>query len=192
MEKASILNILRKGNTVFTFKDILLSSNETNPVLLKRRINYYVKKKELYPIRKGIYAKDENYDRLELANKIYTPAYISLETVLSREGIVFQHYDQIFVVSYLTREISCDGQKYVFRKIKNRILTNSLGLERKDNYFIASRERALLDTIYLNKDYYFDNISSIDWGRCFEILPIYKNKAMEKRLKSYHKRAKHA
>ena len=192
MEKASILSILRKGNTVFTFKDILLSSNESNPVLLKRRINYYVKNKELYPIRKGIYAKDKNYDRLELANKIYTPAYISLETVLSREGIVFQHYDQIFVVSYLTREISCDGQKYVFRKIKNRILSNSLGLEKKDNYFIASRERALLDTIYLNKDYYFDNISSIDWGRCLEILPIYKNKAMENRLKSYHKRAKHA
>ncbi|MFW6160339.1 MAG: hypothetical protein ACOC57_04270 [Acidobacteriota bacterium] len=96
-----------------------MSSGETNAALLKRRINYYVKNKELYSIRKGIYAKDRNYDRLELANKIYTPSYISLETVLSREGIVFQHYDQIFVVSYLTREITCDGQRYVFRKIKD-------------------------------------------------------------------------
>jgi len=112
MEKASILSILREGNTVFTFKDILLSSRETNTSLLKRRINYYVK-------NKGIYAKDKNYDRLELANRIYTPSYISLETVLSREGIVFQHYEQIFLVSYLTREIICDGQKYVFRKIKD-------------------------------------------------------------------------
>ncbi len=135
MEKASILSILREGNTVFTFKDILLSSGETNTFLLKRRINYYVKNKELYPIRKGIYAKDKNYDRLELANRIYTPSYISLETVLSREGIVFQHYEQIFLVSYLTREIICDGQKYVFRKIKDTILTNSLGLEKKGNYF---------------------------------------------------------
>ncbi|MBS3819772.1 hypothetical protein KGY73_09755 [bacterium] len=192
MEKASILNILRKGNTVFTFKDILLSSSETNASLLKRRLHYYVKNKELYPIRKGIYAKDKDYDRLELANKIYTPAYISLETVLSREGIIFQHYDQIFVVSYLTREITCDGQKYVFRKIKDEILTNPLGLEKKDNHFIASRERAFLDTIYLNKNYYFDNLSSIDWDRCFEILPIYENKAMEKRLNSYRDMAKHA
>ena len=192
MEKASILSILREGNTVFTFKDILLSSRETNTSLLKRRINYYVKNKELYPIRKGIYAKDKNYDRLELANRIYTPSYISLETVLSREGIVFQHYEQIFLVSYLTREIICDGQKYVFRKIKDTILTNSLGLEKKDNYFIASRERAFLDTVYLNKNYYFDNLSSIDWDRCFEILYIYENKAMEKRLNSYHEMAKHA
>ena len=192
MEKASILSILREGNTVFTFKDILLSSGETNTFLLKRRINYYVKNKELYPIRKGIYAKDKNYDRLELANRIYTPSYISLETVLSREGIVFQHYEQIFLVSYLTREIICDGQKYVFRKIKDTILTNSLGLEKKGNYFIATRERAFLDTVYLNKNYYFDNLSSIDWDRCFEILYIYKNKAMENRLNSYHEMAKHA
>ena len=192
MEKASILSILREGNTVFTFKDILLSSGETNTYLLKRRINYYVKNKELYPIRKGIYAKDKNYDRLELANKIYTPSYISLETVLSREGIVFQHYDQIFLVSYLTREITCDRQKYAFRKIKDTILTNSLGLEKKGNYFIASRERAFLDTVYLNKNYYFDNLSLLDWDRCFEILYIYENKAMEKRLNSYHEMAKHA
>jgi hypothetical protein len=192
MEKASILNILRGGNTVFTFKDILLASGETNAALLKRRINYYIKKGELYPIRIGIYAKDKNYDKLELANKIFTPAYISLETVLAREGIVFQHYDQIFVVSYLTREISCDGQTYVFRRMKDTVLTNSLGIEKKNNYCIASKERAFLDTIYLNKNYHFDNLSSINWDKCFEMLPIYDNKAMAIRLNSYHKLAKHA
>jgi hypothetical protein len=192
MEKASILSILRREYNVFTFKDILLASGEANADLLKRRINYYIKKGELYQIRKGIYAKDKNYDRLELANKIYTPSYISLETVLAREGIVFQHYDQIFVMSYLTRGITCDGQKYVFRKIKDTILTNALGVEKKDGYFIASRERAFLDTIYLSKNYFFDNLSSIDWNRCFEIISIYGNKAMEKRLRSYYKMAKHA
>jgi len=192
MEKASILNILRRGNTVFTFKDILLASGETNAALLKRRINYYIKKGELYPIRIGIYAKDKNYDKLELANKIFTPAYISLETVLAREGIVFQHYDQIFVVSYLSREISCDGQTYVFRRMKDTVLTNLLGIEKKSNYCIASKERAFLDTIYLNKNYHFDNLSSINWDKCFEMLPIYDNKAMAIRLNSYHKLAKHA
>jgi len=192
MEKASILSILRGENTVFTFKDVLLASGETNVPLLKRRINYYVKNKELYPIRRGIYAKDKNYDRLELANKVYTPAYISFETVLAREGIVFQQYDQIFVASYLTREISCDGQSYVFRQMKDNVLTNSLGIEKKGNYHIASKERAFLDTIYLNKSYHFDNLSSIDWDKCFEMISIYDNKAMERRLKSYHKLAKHA
>lgn len=192
MEKDYISTLLRSNNTVFTFKELSLIWNETNDKLAKKRVYRYTKMGKLYPIRKGIYAKDKNYDRLELANKIFTPAYISLETVLFREGIVFQHYDQIFVVSYLSREISCDGQTYVFRRMKDSILTNSLGIEEKDNYYIASKERGFLDTIYLNKNYHFDNLSSINWDKCLEMLAIYDNKAMAKRLKSYHKLAKHA
>jgi hypothetical protein len=187
MEKDYISTLLRSNNTVFTFKELSLIWNETDVNLTKKRVYRYTKMGKLYPIRKGIYAKDKNYDKLELANKIFTPAYISLETVLSREGIVFQHYDQIFVVSYLSREISCDGQIYVFRRMKDIVLMNSLSIENKGNYYIASNERAFLDTIYLNKNYHFDNLSSINWDICFEMLPIYNNKEMAKRLNSYHK-----
>lgn len=191
MEKASLLSIIRGGNTVFTFKDILLASGETDASLLRRRINYYVKAKELYPIRRGIYAKDKNYDRLELANKIFSPSYISFETVLAKEGIVFQHYDQIFVASYLTREISCDGGIYAFRKLKDPVLANALGLEIKANYSIASRERAFMDTLYLIPNYHFDHLSSIDWEKCRKISPIYGNKALAKRLDSHFKLDQH-
>jgi hypothetical protein len=192
MEKAGILSIFRRGNTVFSFKEILLASGETNAALLKRRINYYIKKGELYPIRRGIYAKDKNYDRLELANKIFTPSYISFETVLAKNGVVFQQYDRIFVASYLTREISCNGETYIFRRVKDAVLLNSSGIEKKDYYFIASKERAFLDTIYLNMSYHFDNLSSINWDECFEMLPLYDNKAMAMRLNSYYKVVKHA
>ena len=186
------MSILRRGNTVFTFKDMVLDSRETNPDLLKRRINYYIKQGELYPIRKGVYAKDQNYDRLELAVKIFRPAYVSLETVLSREGVIFQHYEAIFVISYLSREILCDGQRYVFRRVKETVLTNPDGLENKGHYDMATRERAFLDAIYLNKSTYFDNLSSIDWDRCLQILPGYANKAMAERLDSYRRLADHA
>jgi hypothetical protein len=185
MEKAGLLQILRGSSSVFTFKDILLASSETNASLLRRRISYYVKNRELYPVRRGIYAKNKEYDRLELANKIFTPSYISFETVLAKAGLIFQHYDQIFVASYLSREIVCDGRKYVFRRIKDPILTNSSGVERKGNYYIANKERAFLDTIYLHKAYHFDNLSSLDWKKCFEILAIYDNEAMARRLRSY-------
>jgi len=187
MEKNYISTLLRSNNSVFTFKELSLIWNETDVKLTKKRVYRYTKMGKLYSIRKGIYAKDKNYDKLELANKIFTPAYISLETVLSREGIVFQHYDKIFVISYLSREISCDGQTYVFRRMKDVILMNSLSIEKKGNYHIASKERAFLDTIYLNKNYHFDNLSSINWDICFEMLAIYNNNAMAKRLNSYHK-----
>jgi len=191
MEKADIVSILRSNNTVFSFKEILLSSGETNPALLRRRISYYIKKGELYPVRRGMYAKDKNYEKLELATKIFSPSYISFETVLGRAGVTFQLYGQIFIASYLTREIIADGQAYAYKKIKDRILTNPAGIEKRDNYSIAFPERAFLDVIYLCKDYHFDNLSSLNWGKVYEILPIYGgNKRMAKKVKQYHQLAK--
>jgi len=191
MEKADILSILRSNNTVFSFKEILLSSGETNPALLRRRISYYIKKGELYPVRRGMYAKDKNYEKLELATKIFSPSYISFETVLGRAGVTFQLYGQIFIASYLTREIIADGQAYAYKKIKDRILTNPAGIEKRDNYSIAFPERAFLDVIYLCKDYHFDNLSPLNWGKVYEILPIYGgNKRMAKKVKQYHQLAK--
>lgn len=183
MKKYDILLILRSSNTVFSFKEILLSSEEKNPLLLKRRLNYYVKIGELYHIRRGLYAKDKNYNKFELATKIFTPSYISFETVLGKAGIIFQFYGKIFVASYQSKEIVCDNQLYGFKKIKDSILTDSSGVERKENYFIASPERALLDIIYLYKNYHFDSLSALDWNKVYDILPIYGgNKRMEKKV----------
>lgn len=186
-KKPYILSVYSSKNTVFTTKDLALLWSESESNVVKRRAYRYVKSGKLYAVRRGIYAKDRSYDRFELATKIYTPSYISLETVLSKEGIIFQHYSQIFVAAYLTREITCDGETYVFRKIKDSVLVNLTGIDKKEGYFIASKERAFLDMIYLHKNYHFDNLSSVDWGKCFEMLSIYENKEMTKRLNSYHK-----
>jgi len=185
-KKNLILKIYRSKNTVFSIKDIALLWGEANKELVKMRIYRYVKANKLYSLRKGFYAKDETYDKYELATKIYTPAYISFETVLVQAGVIFQHYEQVFLASYLSREIDVDHQKYSYKKIKDIILTNSIGIENKENYSIACLERAWLDMIYLNKNYYFDNLSGINWDRVFEILPIYKNKRMEREVKKYY------
>lgn len=186
-KKSYILSIYSSKSTVFTAKDLALLWSETDTNLVKRRAYRYVKSGKLHAVRRGIYTKDKNYDRLELATKIYTPSYISMETVLAKEGIIFQHYSQIFVASYLTREITCDGEIYVFRKFRDSVLTNLAGIEKKEHYFIASKERAFLDMVYLHKNYHFDNLGSIDWEKCFAILSIYENKEMAKRLNFYHK-----
>ena len=185
MGKADILSILRSKSTVFTFKEILISSGLVEADLLKRRLNYYVRKGELYSVRRGLYAKDKNYDRLELATKICTPAYVSFETVLAEAGIIFQHYKKIFVATYQTKEIECDNQIYSFKKIKDEILTNTAGLENRGNYFAATKERAFLDVLYLNKNYYFDNLPPLDLKKIQDLLPLYNNKRMIKQVKKY-------
>ncbi|NMC59384.1 MAG: type IV toxin-antitoxin system AbiEi family antitoxin domain-containing protein [Candidatus Methanofastidiosa archaeon] len=187
MEKGFLKTILRSDQTVFTFKDFLLMWGGIDVKTAKVRINYYVKSGDLYSIRRGIYAKDQDYDRFELATKIFTPAYISLETVLGIAGVTFQYYGQIFVASYQTKEIVADGQKIVFKTFKDSILTNSVGIEKRDHYAIASPERAFLDAVYLYKDYYFDNLGALDWEKVNEIVPVYgNNKRMSDRVNEYY------
>ncbi|MBI1870696.1 MAG: type IV toxin-antitoxin system AbiEi family antitoxin domain-containing protein [Chlamydiae bacterium] len=186
MERGFLNTLLRSSKTVFSFKDLVLMWGGIDRLTAGSRVHYYVQKGHLYPVRRGLYAKDKNYDRFELATKIFTPCYISFETVLGRAGVTFQFYGKIFIASYQSREITCDGQVYHFRKIKDAILTNDAGMENRENYFIASAERAFLDVLYLFKDYHFDNVSPLNWDRVWEIFPIYGgNKRMEKKINEF-------
>ena len=187
VKKGEYLDILlRSKKTIFSTKDVALLWSSTNISAAKVRLSYYTKKGQLIRLRKGVYAKDRNYNRYELATKILKPSYVSFETVLGASGMTFQYYSQIFVASYVKRDITCDGQLYSFRTIKNSVLINPKGIDQDREYSIASKERAFLDTIYRSKDYHFDNLSPLNWDKVFELLQIYENKKMEKKVKEYY------
>ena len=190
MKKGFLKDLLRLNQTVYSFKDLLLLWPDTDPKTLKSRVHYYVKHGDLYHIRRGLYAKDQHYNRFELATKIMTPAYISFESVLALKGVVFQYYDQIFVASYLSKDILCDKQRFSFKKLKYSILTNARGIELLQNYSIASTERAFLDVLYINKSYYFDNLNPLSWDKVYDILPLYENKRMAITVNQYYKTAR--
>jgi len=177
--------LLRSSKTIFSSKDVSLLWGEENDEVIKKRLNKYVTAGKLIRVRRGIYAKDKNYNRFELATRINTPSYISFETVLTREGVNFQHYGNIFVASYINREIDIEGQKITFVRMKDYVLSNTTGIEHTDGIAIATRERAFLDRVYVSKDYHFDNLRSLDWNKVMEILPIYNNKRLEKKVKEY-------
>ena len=179
--------LLRSPQTIFSSKDVSLLWGEESDEVIKKRLNKYVTAGKLIRVRRGIYAKDKNYDRFELATRINTPSYISFETVLTREGVNFQYYGNIFVASYINREIDIEGQKITFVRMKDYVLSNTTGVEHKDGYAIATRERAFLDRVYVSKDYHFDNLANLNWDKVFEILPIYHNKRLEKKVKEYQK-----
>jgi predicted transcriptional regulator of viral defense system len=189
MQKGDYLDtILRSNKTVFTVKDIALLWQDDDTDSARVRLNYYVKKGNLHRLRRGIYVKDKNYDKLELATRIFTPSYVSFETILAKEGLIFQYQTEITVASYLSRDITVDGQNYSYRKIKNAVLTNPAGIEQNNNISIATKERAFLDTLYSNTDYHFDNINALDWEKLHQLWPqllaLYRNKRLEKKVKS--------
>jgi hypothetical protein len=182
-----IYEIFRAKNTVFTPTELALLWREKNKKNLYERLRYYKETEKLLQIKKGFYAKDKDYERFEFGTKHYKPSYISLNTVLQMEGIIFQYYETIYLSSYLSREITVDEQNYNYKKISNEILLNPKGLIEKEFYYIASKERAFLDAVYLYKDYYFDNLNPLNWEFCFELLEIYSNKQMKKRVEKYYR-----
>ncbi|MCK4337689.1 MAG: hypothetical protein KAX11_07080 [Candidatus Aminicenantes bacterium] len=188
MKKDFILNLYQSKNTVFTINEIALLSGEIERFNLKSKINYYVKKGELRNVRKGIYTKIE-YDPFELAAKIFTPSYISLETVLKKEGVIFQTYETIFVVSYLSRKIEVDSHPIQYRRLKEQYLLAQDGIIQKQNYAIATKERAFLDVLYLYGEYYFDNLEVLDKEKIFALLDIFQSETLLKRAKEILKNA---
>ncbi len=182
-----IAKLYQSPKTILTTKDIALIWEETNTVNLLSKIKYYAKQGSLIRLTRGVFAKDKNYNPKELATSIYTPSYISFETVLREAGIIFQHYDSIFVAGPYPTTKKIDGNTIVFRKLKDSVLYSALGIKNEKNYSIATPERAFLDTIYLSPKFYFDNLRSINWETCFELSKIYDNKQLIKRVAQYQK-----
>ena len=182
-----IAKLYQFPKTVLTIKDIALIWEETNTVNLLSKVKYYAKQGSLIRLTRGVFAKNKEYDAKELATSIYTPSYISFETVLREAGIIFQHHDSIFVAGPYPTVKKIDGHAITFRKLKDSVLYNALGIKNEKNYSIATPERAFLDTIYLSPKFYFDNLRSINWELCSELIKIYDNKQLIKRLATYQK-----
>ena len=86
------------------------------------------------------------------------------------------------MIWYKNEEILIEGKKIIFKVIKKEVRENFEGIESVKWYMIASKYRAILDTIYLYKDFFFDNLDEIDWKELEELMKVYNSKILEKRV----------
>lgn len=177
----TLLAIYKEPVSVYRLKDIAMLVNETDFNSLNGKLNYYVRSGKLLNPRKGIYAKP-GFTAEEVACKLYTPSYISLQYVLQRSGIIFQYDSAVTSVSYLSRVANLGEQVLVYRKMKGSVLVNTCGIMREKGISIATAERAFLDLCYLDRDYYFDNLHPLNRDKISELLPVYQNAALGKRV----------
>jgi len=185
MIKGDIVELYKSKNDVFTIKDIALIWKENNSNNLKSKIKYYLDEGKLFSVRRGVYAKIKDYNIFEAVNKIYSPSYISFETILQKEGLIFQYTEEIFLAAQLSKQIEINKRKIIYRKLKKEILLNKNGVIYENNYYRATKERAFMDMIYLNKNYSFDNLRTIGWAKCFKMLDIYNQKTLRQALNFY-------
>jgi predicted transcriptional regulator of viral defense system len=178
----NLLNLLTNSTkTVFTTQDFNKIWQYKNYRSLIQRISYLTKTGKLQRLQRGLYAiTNRPVNDLELANKLKTPSYISFETVLYKEGVIFQWDNRITLAGQDSREMQIQERTIVFRKIKDEILLNPTGIIQKGNYAVASKERALLDMLYIAPNFTFDNLRGIDFEIIRGLLNIYSRDSIKK------------
>ncbi|MHB8362427.1 MAG: hypothetical protein ACYDBX_02305 [Patescibacteria group bacterium] len=176
--------LLLEKRTIFDVNALGYYLNISNSNTLKKRIYRLTKSNKLTRLQRGLfYISLKNYISFELANKLLTPSYISFETVLLSSGFIFQPYTSIFSAGDISKTYFIENKKYIYRRLNPEILTNLNGIFKKDNYFIATPERAVLDMLYINDNFYFDNLRSLDFSKAKSMVSIYTgSKSTEDRM----------
>ena len=85
-------------------------------------------------------------DDFQIANFLYQPSYISLESALSFYSILPQFPYQITSISpKKTHIVEAQGKELAYFHIKSALF---FGYEKKENFLIALPEKALIDYLY--------------------------------------------
>jgi len=169
--------LVKSGKTIFSLDDLQKIWLVENRNYLRLIVSRLYAKEELLRISRGLYALNKDFDRLELANKIKIPSYVSLETILQKEGVVFQDYERtIFSISNNSLIKKINNLDFSYSKIKEEILFDPLGIKKEKQANLATVERALCDRVYLSPNYHFDNLRPINEEKLLEISQIYNRR----------------
>ena len=125
------------------FQTITDSNYDAARAILQR----YKKRGLVINPKKGFYFfKDYSPGEYELANRLYHPSYVSMETVLAKQGIIPETiYPIISVTTKPTRKFTCQNQEYIYHKIKTKAFT---GYVKKEGCLVAEVEKAVADYLY--------------------------------------------
>ncbi len=169
-DKLSVL--LKQDRRLFRINDLALLWQISNRDTLRQTIARFIKKGTLIQIYRGFYSTIpiNELDQFELGSSaIHSFSYISTETVLVLNGIIFQEIFYTTFCSSKRMRIKVGDQMYSSRRLEEKYLYNPLGIVDNGKYKIATTERAVADIQHFNPQYYFDGASQVDWDKVSEI-----------------------
>jgi predicted transcriptional regulator of viral defense system len=141
-----------KDFVLFSLKDI----KKIDPAFHRRRLSEWKEKGYIKHIINGFYVfadqKPDENTLFFIANKIYNPAYVSLEAALGYYGFIPEAVFAVTSVSTRkTKTFSTIYGKMIYQHIHPRYFWGYDLVEFGDFRFkIASPEKAVLDFLYLN------------------------------------------
>lgn len=176
---------------VFSQQDI----QKIDPSFHTQRLSDWQRKKYIKKVRKGYYVfSDLQIDERTLffiANHIYAPSYISLESAFA-----FYHLipESVYSITSVTscRKLKCDleGNTFSFSHLKNKFFfgyeLQNIG---KHYFMIAEVEKAILDFLYINSR--IKSIEDFEGLRfnIFEIREKLQKEKFQKYLEAFHNKS---
>lgn len=148
----------------------------------------YAKEGFIMKLKKGVYSL-ESYlpSELEIANRVYSPSYVSLEYALMFYSIIPDTvYTVTSVTTKSTREFIINNVSYTYSKIKKNAFTDYLRKPMEgDIVLIAEAEKAFVDYLYfvdLGQKTVYDriNVSKLSKNKLIECAKLFKRKSLTK------------
>ena len=190
-------DLLKIEKPVFSKEEVALAlciSSDSARVLCSR----YAKRGLLTRLKRDLYARTETLrnmgqsDLFRIANFLQVPSYISLSTALSFYAVSSQIQRNVFESISIKRSKTYEREGLAFRYVK---IDPELyrGYIKEGGIFIASPEKAVMDSFYLaSMGRYPLDISSLDLSKLndkiiSEFSEIYPSKAVEFFEREYEK-----
>ncbi len=141
----------------------------------------FIRLKKNFYVLKERWQKNSNPDFYRISNILQVPSYISMMTALSFYEVTTQVQRNFFEATGIRKTVEYDieGISFKFYKIKRTLYFDFL---KKDDFFIATKEKAFLDAIYLYSfgkytlDFDSIDLKKIDFERLTTLLQKFPEK----------------
>lgn len=145
-----VATIKAKNVALFSSRDVqaIFGVSKIAATFLLHR---YKKNKAVIRVKRGLYSLPDTLPpELYLANKLYSPSYISRESALSYHGVIPETvYEITSVTTKSTRKFETVGKIYSYRRIKKPAFTGyTVEKLRGFAFRIADAEKAFVDALY--------------------------------------------
>lgn len=139
---------------VFAYEDILSFYPKEKKYNLKKMVYRWTKKGWIYPLKRGLYEltypKNFTVPDMYIANKLYSPSYVSLETALSNYSIIPEVSMAVTsITTKPTRRFKNKHGLFIYRTVKP-VAFAGYYVEKQGNFniLVAEPEKALIDYLY--------------------------------------------
>ena len=146
--------LIAKKYYIFSFEDLCIFYPEEKRSNLRQYLSRWKKQEWIRSLRKGLYEltypEGRSVSDFYIANKMYAPSYISLETALSYYSIIPEvSMAVVSVTSKVTRRFKNLQGLFLYRSVRPKafrgyIIEKHNGLD----VLIAEPEKALVDYLY--------------------------------------------